>query len=562
MPRVVVALVLTFGLTALSAQQPPQPTVPTVTETPRTRLTAGISYGGTGRGVLDVAQPLPARDPRPVVLVVHGREVAPFRTGDRSSTHGWLQHLAERGYVAAAMTYRLAPGSQFPAALQDVNGALRFLRANAEKFTIDPARVCVVGQDAGGTLALLAALTPGVAEFQFGGPARDQSTRVTCAAAIGAPVDLSAIAAEKSMIASDLVAWLGGAPSGAPKAYALASPSSWVSPEAPAVLLVHGAADGQAPLSHTQAFAAKLSAVRAQVEVEVMAGVDHTPTDAQRAAAWARVDQFLDRQVGPEPPPNVIIVADHGPRREIVAMEWPSGRELWTVPNAGGHDVQPLQNGNVLFTMGPEKKVVEISPARQEVWTYGVAEGLEHPISAERLATGNTLIADAQIGKVIEVTPDKRVVWEYADADLAKMRMRNARRIPSGNTLIAVEAAGKIIEVTPAKAIVWTYEGVGGARRRPYRAVRLANGNTLITMTSPGELVEVTPAGAIVRSVGGTESDVRLMWASGVDLFPGTGRILLSDYLGRRLLELAPDGKVLNELRMPTRTTASVAVVK
>ncbi len=561
MPRVLL-FVLTFGLTVASAQQPPQPTVPTVTETPRTRMTAGISYGGTGRGVLDVAQPLPVGAPRPLVLVVHGRDVAPFRTGERSAVHAWMQHLAERGYVAATMTYRLAPGSQFPAALQDVNGALRFLRANAETFNVDAARLCVVGADAGGTLALLAALTPGVAEFQMGGPARDHSTRVSCAAAIGAPVDLTTLVSDKSTIAPDLVAWLGGAPSGAPHAYALASPASWVSPEAPALLLVHGAADGIAPVAHTQALAAKLTAVGAHVEVEVMAGVNHTPTDTQRTAAWTRVDQFLDRQIGPQPPAHVIVVADHGPRREIVAMEWPSGRQLWTMPNAGGHDVEPLPNGHVLFTMGPEKKVVEINPARQEVWTYGVAEGLEHPISAQRLANGNTLIADAQIGKVIEVTPDKRVVWEYADADLSKMRMRNARRIASGHTLIAVEAAGKIIEVTPAKAIVWTYEGVGGARRRPYRAIRLPNGNTLITLTSPGELVEVTPAGAIVRSVGGADSDVRLMWASGVDLFPGTGRILLSDYLGRRLLELSPEGKVLNELRMPTRTTASVAVVK
>lgn len=556
------ALILLLAAVGAGVAAQPQATVPTVTETATTRLTTGISYSGTGRGVLDVAEPKAGGTSRPAVLVLHGREVAPFRTGERSSTHGWLQHLAARGFVAATVTYRLAPGSQFPAAVQDVNGAIRFLKANAGRFGIDGERICVTGVDAGGTLAMLAALAPGVAEFQIGGPARDQSTRVACAAAIGAPLDFAALAGADTFLLPDLMAWLGGTPAGAPGAYAKATAANWASPDAPPVLLVHGAMDGLVPSAHAEALAARLVSLRAHAEVEILPGVSHTPTDEQRRLAWSRVDRFLDQYIGQPASDTTIIVADHGPRRQVVAMAWPSGRELWTLPNAGGHDVQPLPNGHVLFTMGPEKKVVEVNGAREVVWTYGLDEGLEHPISAERLANGNTLIGDAQLGKVIEVTPGKQTVWQYADADLGNMRMRNSRRTAAGTTLIAVEAAGKIIEVNSAGAIIWTYEGVGGARRRPYRAIRLPNNNTLITFTSPGELVEVTPGGSIVRSVGGAESDLRLIWASGMDLFPGTGRILLSDYLGRRLLELRPDGTVVHELRMPTRTTASVAVVR
>jgi acetyl esterase/lipase len=213
-----------------------------------------------------------------------------------------MQHLAARGYVAASVTYRLAHSGPFPAAVQDVNGALRFLRASAQRFSLDPARVCVVGQDAGGTLALLAALASDVAEFQSGGPAADQSTRVSCAAAVGAPVDLSALAAEKAFIVPDLVAWLGGTPETVPAAYELASPTHWVTPDAPPILLVHGDADGLAPVAHARALAARLTAARAHAEIEIMAGVHHTPTSAQRQAAWARVDRFLDTHLGSIPP--------------------------------------------------------------------------------------------------------------------------------------------------------------------------------------------------------------------------------------------------------------------
>lgn len=251
---------------------------------------------------------------------------------------------------------------------------------------------------------------------------------------------------------------------------------------------------------------------------------------------------------------RVVLLADHGKLGEIVAIEWPSGKELWSTPNKRGHDVQPLKKGHVLYTTGEGGDAIEMDAAHKPVWTYGAAEGLRHPISAERLANGNTLIGDARIGKVIEVTPAKKIVWTYESADLANMRMRNSRRTSKGTTLIAVEAAGKIIEVNRAGEIVWSFEGEGGAKRKPYRAVRLKSGNTLVAMTAPGELVEVTPKGATARSYGG------YVWVSGFDVLKG-GNVLVNDYQGHRIVELAPDGRVVHELKLPARSMASIAVV-
>jgi hypothetical protein len=195
---------------------------------------------------------------------------------------------------------------------------------------------------------------------------------------------------------------------------------------------------------------------------------------------------------------------------------------------------------------------------RKVVWSY--SEGLEHPLAAQRLVNGNTLIGDAKLGKVIEVDKSGKVVWKYESADLANMRMRNSRRTDAGTTLISIEAESKIIEVDKSGKIVWQWQAKEGPARRSYQALRLANGNTLISLNDPGEVVEVDRTGNVVRSIGGIKPEIRMGWASGMALFDN-GNILISDYTGRRLLEVDPAGKVVNELRLPHRAIATVALV-
>jgi outer membrane protein assembly factor BamB len=163
---------------------------------------------------------------------------------------------------------------------------------------------------------------------------------------------------------------------------------------------------------------------------------------------------------------------------------------------------------------------------------------------------------------VIEVDRAGKVVWQYASPDIANMRMRNSKRTSSGTTLICVEAEAKVIEVDRDGKIVWSWQAPGDTKvRRLYQAVRLANGNTRMSISDPGEVVEVNPKGEIVRSIGGAKMDIQMGWASGHDEFPN-GNVLISDYTGRRLLEVDATGKVVNQLRTGPRTVASVAVVK
>jgi hypothetical protein len=303
----------------------------------------------------------------------------------------------------------------------------------------------------------------------------------------------------------------------------------------------------------------RLIAAGVPAEIETIAGAGHGFKGADAAKADQLAFAYFDRILKANPPQQTILISDHGPKGEIVAMEWPSGKTLWTKPNSSGHDVQSLPGGHVLFTINPKKTVVELDENHQEVWSY--SEGLEHPIAAQRLPNGNTLISDAKLGKVVEVTPAKKVVWTYESADLANMRSRNAHRTAEGTTLIAVEADAKLIEVDSAGKIIWQWQAPNPKDRKLYEGRRLPNGDTLISLSAPGELVQVDRTGKIVRSIGGMSNEIRMGWISGFVQLP-SGNILMSDYTGRRLLEVDLKGKLVNEFRTGPRTIASVDLVQ
>jgi hypothetical protein len=341
-------------------------------------------------------------------------------------------------------------------------------------------------------------------------------------------------------------------------AHIRSSPLNWVTPNAAPTLAIHGTADTYVAYEQSLWLIERLIAAGVPAELETITGAGHGFRGADAEHADARALAWFDKYLKPEPVHYTLLVSDHGPNGEIAAIEWPSAKLLWTRPNDHGHDVQSLPNGHVLFTINPQKKVVELDANHNEVWTY--SEGLEHPIAAQRLANGNTLIGDAVLGKVIEVTPDKRVVWKYESKDLANMRSRNSHRTERGTTLIAIEAEAKLIEVDSAGKIIWQWQAPNGMNRKLYQGRRLANGNTVISLADPGEVVEVNPAGKIVREIGGSDLSIQMGWATGFVLLPDGG-MLINDYTGRRIIEVDAKGKVVHEWRTGSRTIASIDLV-
>lgn len=518
---------------------------------------ANVVYSNVGgRLEMDIVRPRAASsEPRPAVLLIHG---GGFRAGNRQSYLPQAIRLAERGYVAATASYRLSPRNQFPAAVEDAKAAVRFLRAGASRYGIDPDRIGAMGGSAGGHLVLMLGLTANVPEFEGSGPNREYSSKVTCVVDYYGPTDFTQSYSKSVDAAQVLPMFLGGDLDHARLAHIRASPLNWVTPQAAPVLAIHGTLDNYVAYEQSIWLLDRLLAAGVPAELETISGAGHgfRGQDAERAEQ--RAFAYFDRYLLKKPAQRNILVSDHGPTGEIVAMEWPSGRELWTKKNARGHDVQSLPNGHVLFTIGAEKTVTELDDHHNAVWSY--SEGLEHPLAAQRLPNGNTLIGDAKLGRVIEVTPDKKVAWKYESADLANMRMRNAHRTDAGTTLIAVEAEAKLIEVDPSGKIVWSWQAPNGANRRMYMGRRLPNGNTAMSLSDPGEVVEVDRAGKVVRSIAGPKMDVQFGWASGFAVLPNGG-MLISDYTGRRLVEVDSAGKVVHELRTGPRTIASVELV-
>jgi acetyl esterase/lipase len=505
---------------------------------------------------MDIIRPNNVTGPAPTVLFIHG---GGFRAGTRQSYLPLAEKLAARGYVTATASYRLAPRHQFPAAVEDVKAAVRYLRANAARFGIDPERIGCWGGSAGGHLVLMLGLTADVAEFEGTGPNREFSSKVQAVVNYYGPTDFTQSYSKSVDAALVLPLWLGGHLDQNRRIHQKASPINWVTPNAAPILSIHGTKDTYVAYEHSVMITERLLAAGAEAELETISGAGHGFKGADAEKAEAAAFAFLDRVLKTKAPQTRILISDHGPRGEVVAMDWPSGKIYWSVKNGRGHDVQSLPNGHVLFTIAPEKRVVEIDDKQREVWSYG--EGLEHPLAAQRLANGNTLIGDAKAGKVIEVTPDKKVVWTYAAPNLANMRMRNSRRTAQGTTLIAEEAIAKIHEVDAAGKVIWTWQAPNGEQRRAYQAIRLDNGNTLISLSDPGEVVEVNREGKVVRSVAGAKMDLQLGWASGLAVMPN-GNWLIVDYTGRRLVEVDAAGKIVAEMRTGERTVASVDVVR
>jgi hypothetical protein len=325
------------------------------------------------------------------------------------------------------------------------------------------------------------------------------------------------------------------------------------------VLAIHGTKDRYVAYEQSQWLVDRLHAAGVEAALESMEGSDHGFKGDYLERAEKLLFAFFDKHLAAPREERKILVSNHGAAGEVMALSWPSGKVLWRVPNQHGHDVQGLPGGHVLYTIGPARKVVEMDQEHRPVWEYGEAEGLQHPLAAQRLPNGNTLIGDARLGKVIEVTPAKKVVWQYENPDMANMRMRSCRATGAGTTLISIEAAGKIIEVDRAGKIIWTFQTE--PKRTPYQAHRLKNGNTLVGMANPGEVVEVGQDGKVVRSIAGARDDLKLAWASGTQQLPAGG-LLISDYTGKRLIEVDASGKLVHELPVGAWGIASISLVR
>ena len=260
----------------------------------RVEVEEGVVFGAAdGRELrCDVFRPPAPGGPAPGVLLLHG---GGWRAGDRTQLRGYGILLAREGYVCVASEYRLAPGAAWPAQIHDVKAAIRWMRANAHGLGLDPDRLAVEGNSAGGHLALLAAGTPGVDELEGDSGTPGERTDVAAVIAVYPPTVLA-------KVPSDLfdAADFDWTPDGAwAEAAAAASPVNHVSTQHPPTLLIHGAEDELVSVRASLTMYEALTAASVPVELHVYAGQRHAfdaePRFGRQCAA--EMLHFLDRYV-------------------------------------------------------------------------------------------------------------------------------------------------------------------------------------------------------------------------------------------------------------------------
>lgn len=117
-----------------------------------------------GDAYLDVFAPAPsgAAGPLPLVVWVHG---GGWLSGSKSDVGNYAKIIAAKGYVVASLDYSLAPGATFPTPVRQINAALRYLAANAQRLRLDPQRIVLAGDSAGAHLAAVTANAIAVPEY-------------------------------------------------------------------------------------------------------------------------------------------------------------------------------------------------------------------------------------------------------------------------------------------------------------------------------------------------------------------------------------------------------------
>jgi acetyl esterase/lipase len=249
-------------------------------------FTAGIEYANPADQHLKLDLATPAgTGPFPAVICIHG---GGFRAGAREGYDGFCKTLATAGYVALTITYRLAPAHPFPAAVEDCKAAVRWLRAHAGQYHVDPARIGATGDSAGGHLALFLGATAGVKQFEGEGDL-DQSSAVTCVVDRYGPSDFTKVYGKSVDAAEVLPLFFGGDLKTKLHEHIIGSPLNWINPGAAPTLCIHGTADPYVPYEQSLWAVERLVACGVEAELLTIPGGKHGfgGADAEKAEQGA-----------------------------------------------------------------------------------------------------------------------------------------------------------------------------------------------------------------------------------------------------------------------------------
>ncbi len=259
----------------------------------------------SGAQKLDIYLPRNGRGPFPVILQIHGGAFFEGDKGDRQLSP--VLSALGRGYAVAAMNYRLSGEAHFPAAIQDVKAAIRWVRAHAREYSLDATRMATWGDSAGAHLAVLAAVSAGVrslSDESLGNPGVPETVQ----AVVGwyGPYDFASM--DQQFKASGKGPEIHGGPRSAESLYlgapasqardlgARANPASYLSSTCPPMLLQAGTNDSIVPVEQTIDLADAAARVLGpeKVTLKLIEGAGHADQAFESSQNLAFVLDWLD----------------------------------------------------------------------------------------------------------------------------------------------------------------------------------------------------------------------------------------------------------------------------
>jgi acetyl esterase/lipase len=255
---------------------------------------------------LDVYLPDDGEGPFPVILFIHG---GGFALGDKRDIPvlTYLKGL-EHGYAVVSVNYRLSGEAIFPAGLQDIKAAIRWLRANCAQYYLDGSRIAACGGSSGGNYAAMICLTANVAtfnDFSLGNP--EYPCNVQAAVDWFGPTDFSKIdehlsasgfgPSDHNEADSPESMYLGARLSDVPLKVVIANPMTYIHKQMPPILIQHGRLDTMVPVQQSIIFVEKLEKYVShdRFEFDILEGAGHGDPLFETEQNMERVFSFLDK---------------------------------------------------------------------------------------------------------------------------------------------------------------------------------------------------------------------------------------------------------------------------